>query len=115
MIELKIALDALDPRIWWVGVTLLVYLLVWCWRWVSRYLPAVLRFEACPSRLRALPAVGLATAIGATGIDSAEIAKILLDLVLAAISGVTAVGGHEMLGRLLGAAGATAPTAPPGG
>jgi hypothetical protein len=113
MLDIKLYLDAIDPRLWWVGITLVVYLVVQLWRWLSQWLPAGIRFEAVPTRARAVPAVLLAAAIGATGLDSTEIAKVLLDLALSSVAGVTAVGGRDILTRMLGAPGAAAASAPP--
>lgn len=102
MMEFKVALEAIDPRLWWLSITLFIYALIWIWRWVSPKLPTVLQFENVPSQFKPLPALAIGAVLGATGMESQEIARILLDLVLGSISGVTAVGGHETLARLMG-------------
>lgn len=105
MLTLKLSLDALDPRLWWVAISLVVYLLVFVWKQLSAKLPDWAKFEVVPTKLRALPALLLATAITATGLSSAEIGKILLELLMGAASGLMAVGGHETLSRLRGTTG----------
>lgn len=105
MLTLKQTLDSIDPRLWWVAISLAVYLVVFVWKRISAKLPAWASFELVPTKLRALPALLLAVAIAATGLESAEIGKNLLDLVLAVVAGVTAVGGHETLSRLGGNSG----------
>jgi len=105
MLTLKLALDSIDPRLWWVAISLVVYLLVFVWKQLSAKLPAWAKFEVVPTKLRALPALLLATAITATGLESAEIGKILLELLMGAASGLLAVGGHETLSRLRGNSG----------
>ncbi len=114
MADLKLYLDAMDPRLWWLGVTLLIYCLVHLWRALGKYLPQALRFEVVPTRFRALPAAALALVIGATGLSSGDILQNLLGLVLSGVAGVTSVGLHEMVQRLIGAGGSMAPK-PPGG
>jgi hypothetical protein len=104
MHDLKQYLDTIDPRLWWLSIALAVYALVFVWRRLSAALPASVRFDQIPARLKVLPAVVLAAVVGAAGLDSAEIGKNLLDLLLAAVAGVTAIGGHETLSRLAGAA-----------
>lgn len=114
MIDFKNSLDAIDPRLWWVLVALVVYLVVYLWRVLSPKLPEPLRFSSLPSRFKALPAALLGLAMGVTSVDNdAEVVKMIVDLVLSAVAGVTAVGGHETLRRLSTGAGASGkPSAP---
>lgn len=94
LIEFKSQLDAIDPRLWWVVIALVVYGLVFAWKKIH---PA--SFEKVPARFKALPAAILGAIMAATAAD--EIPKMLFDLVMGVISGVTAVGGHEAGVRLL--------------
>lgn len=117
--SIKLTLDALDPRLWWLGIALLTYLVMWCWRWLSKWLPVSLQFDQCPARVKALPAAGIGLLLGAAsaGLSSVELgqqlAGIVVDAIAGACSGVTSVGLHEMVNRLLGAGGTLAPKPPP--
>ena len=103
MTDLKQTLDALDPRLWWLSITIGIYLLVFVWKKLSAKLPEAIRFDQIPTRLKVLPALALALVLGATGLESAEIGRNVLEMLLGVISGVTAIGAHETLQRLGGA------------
>lgn len=94
LLEFKSQLDAIDPRLWWLVIALVVYGLVFAWRKIH---PA--SFDKIPARFKALPAAILGAIMASTAAE--EIPKMLFDLVMGAISGVTAVGGHEAGVRLL--------------
>jgi hypothetical protein len=93
MAEIKTFLDALDPRLFWIVISLVVLGVIQLWRWVH---PA--SFDKVPARIKALPAVALGAILAATASD--DVTQIVMNLVIGALSGVGAVGAHETVRRL---------------
>lgn len=94
LVELKAELDAIDGRLWFVLIAVVVGFFVWAWKKLHRR-----SFDALPGRLKALPATAMAAALSASAHE--EFWPILLEAVLGGFSGVTAVGGQEFWDRLV--------------
>jgi len=103
MAHFKALLDHYDPRLWPLLIAGVVYLAMNAWKKVS---PA--SFDSMPPRLKMLPAALLGAIIGGTTGVSA-----ILDIVVGAMSGITAVGGHEVLTRLRTGSGTREEASPP--
>jgi hypothetical protein len=87
----KAECDAVDPRLWYALLALLVGGIVAAWR---KWRPG--SFERLPPRVQALPAILLA-AVTAGG-AAADLKKAAVDAVLGAMfGGLGAIGGHHAL------------------
>lgn len=88
------ALKALDPRAPYLAIALLVGAVIQVWKLVHKK-----SFDAQPSRIKTLPAAMMGALLMAAA--NQNLNTIVIDVFFGAISGVTAVGGHETLRRLL--------------
>ena len=109
--EIVAQLRAIDPRLPYLLTAALCGLAVWLWKTTS---PAT--FAQVPPRVRALPAAAIGAILTAGSTESLH--TLLVDMVFGAFAGVTAVGGHETLRRLVSGTGQegqppAAPVAPP--
>jgi hypothetical protein len=93
MHEFKAYLDAIDPRLFYIGIAMLVGAVIFGWKKVH---PA--SFFRLPTQYRALPAVILGAVTSASG--ASEIKRAIIDAVIGVFAGITAVGGHEAVSRL---------------
>jgi hypothetical protein len=92
MIAVKQYLDAIDPRLWWITVAVVVYATMELWK---RFLPGL--FQAVPARWRALPPLLLAGAFSATA--AVDLPALIIETILGTVSGVMAVGGRDTINR----------------
>lgn len=90
MAQVKAFFDSVDPRAWYLFLSLAIGTLVFAWRKLS---PAT--FEKLPAQLQALPALLLgAVAAASTGGGAHEA---FVSGVFGALSGLAAVGGHHAI------------------
>ena len=94
LVQLVAQLRAIDPRLPYLLTAAVVGTAIWAWRTLS---PST--FEQVPTRVRALPAAAVGAILTAGATESLN--TVLIDLVFGAFAGVTAVGGHETLRRLM--------------
>jgi hypothetical protein len=96
MTEFKNYLDAIDPRLFYLTIALAVGAVIFGWKKIHSE-----SFYKVPTRYRALPAAVLGALV--SGSSATEIKHAVIDAVIGVFAGVTAVGGHEFLSRLLSA------------
>lgn len=96
MLAFKQYLDSIDPRLFYLAVALAVGAVIFAWK---RWHP--LSFYRLPQRARALPAAILGALAAASG--SEDIQRAVVDAIIGVFAGITAVGGHEFVSRLLSA------------
>ncbi len=90
MHEIRIYLDAVDPRLWPLCLALAVGAVVFVWRKAHPR-----SFERLPRPWQSLPAVVLAAVVsGATG---ADVVQMVVEAIAGGFSGVLAVGGHHVV------------------
>jgi len=94
LVQFGAQLRAIDPRLPYLLTAAVVGSVIWLWRTLS---PRT--FEQVPTRVRALPAAAVGAILTAGATESLN--TVLIDLVFGAFAGVTAVGGHETLRRLV--------------
>lgn len=100
LVHLMAQLRAVDPRLPYLLTAAVVGAVIWAWRTLS---PST--FDQVPTRVRALPAAAVGAILTAGATESLN--TVLIDLVFGAFAGVTAVGGHETLRRLVSGEGQT--------
>lgn len=100
LVQTVAQLRAIDPRLPYLLTAAVVGAVIWAWRVVS---PGT--FDQVPTRVRALPAAAIGAILTAGATESLN--TVLIDLVFGAFAGVTAVGGHETLRRLVSGEGQT--------
>lgn len=100
LVQFGAQLRAIDPRLPYLLTAAVVGSIIWLWRTLS---PST--FEQVPTRVRALPAAAVGAILTAGATESLN--TVLIDLVFGAFAGVTAVGGHETLRRLMSGEGQT--------
>lgn len=94
MQELKAYLDSIDPRLFYLAVALVIGAIIFGWKKIHST-----SFYKLPGRYRALPAAILGAIASAS--TSSELKRAVVDAVIGVFAGITAVGGHEFLTRLL--------------
>ena len=93
MHEFKAYLDGVDPRLFYIGVALLVGAVIFGWKKIHPD-----SFFKLPTQYRALPAIILGAETSAS--SATEIKRAIIDAVIGIFAGITAVGGHEAVSRL---------------
>jgi len=93
MHEFKAYLDGVDPRLFYIGVALLVGAVIFGWKKIHPD-----SFFKLPTQYRALPAIILGAVTSAS--SATEIKRAIIDAVIGIFAGITAVGGHEAVSRL---------------
>jgi hypothetical protein len=112
--NIKAALDAVDPKLFYLIVSGIVGGVIWAWRrlsisswdWVTRRSPSI-------QQLPALVLAGLLSYAPAAGLP---LIKVLEQVILGALAGaLPAIAGHEMMKKIpqLPYNGGKAPAAPP--
>lgn len=94
MNEIKLYLNAIDPRLWNVTMALVIGGIV---QGFKTYLPA--QWGAIPSRWKVIPAMAIGALLGGTSSADGVVA-LVLDAALGSFSGLTAAGGHEFVDRM---------------
>lgn len=94
MTEIKTYLDSIDPRLFYLFVALAVGGVIFLWKKVHPD-----SFYRLSSKYRALPAAILGAIASAS--TSSELKRAVVDAVIGVFAGITAVGGHEFVTRLL--------------
>lgn len=90
MHDVRLYLEAIDPRLWHVVVGAVVFAVIYAWRKIS---PST--FDALPPKAQALPAIILGVVISES--SSANFTGMLIDAIFGAFSGWQAIGSHEFL------------------
>jgi hypothetical protein len=88
---LKSQLDAIDPRLFYLCVTLVAFGLVYAWK---KLYPK--SFAELPEALQAMPAILLGALLSAQG-NASDVGKAMLGALFGALSGLAAVGTHVAL------------------
>lgn len=96
MTGIKLYLDSIDPRLFYLAIALAVGAVVFGWKKLHP-----LSFYRLPQRARALPAAILGAIAAASGAE--DISRAVVDAIIGVFAGITAVGGHEFVSRLLSA------------
>lgn len=90
--DLKTAIDAVDPRLFYVLVALITFGVIYGWR---RLFPET--FERIPPKLQSLPAIILGAVLSGAS-DTATLKQAVVAAILGACSsGLAAIGGHHAL------------------
>lgn len=103
MHAVKLYLDAVDPRLFYLTICAVAYLIVSVW---STYLP--LSFAKLPPQLKALPSVLIGAVLSASASSALELKAVFLNTLWGAVLGLTAVGGYEAKTRLVSGLGTRA-------
>lgn len=92
LFDLKASLDAVDPRLFYAVLMVVVFLVVYGWR---KLWPET--FERIPAKWQSMPAVLLGAILSAAS-DSESVKQALIAALLGAVSsGLAAIGGHHAL------------------
>lgn len=94
MTEFKAYLDSIDPRLFYLAIAFAVGAVIFGWKKVHPQ-----SFYRLSTRYRALPATILGAIASAS--TATELKRAVVDAVIGAFAGITAVGGHEFVTRLL--------------
>lgn len=94
LVNLRAQVDAIDPRLWFAAVALVVGAIVFAWRKAA---PST--WDKLPSRFKVLPTTIIGALLVAGASDKAS--SIIVDVLLGAFTGLSAAGGHELFVRLI--------------
>ena len=101
MYDIKAAIDAWDPRLFYVFMAGVVFVVIYLWR---QLLPAT--FDNVPKRFQFVPALMLGAVLSASADSESVKTAVVSALVGALSSGLAAVGGHHALKQAPGPYGA---------
>lgn len=98
ILALKQSADAIDPKLWYLGIALLTAGIIALWRQLHPK-----SFDALPPRIKALPAMLIGAVLSATA--ATDLKSVFVNAFTGVLAGLLAVGGYEAKVRLLSGSG----------
>ena len=91
ILEAKLSLDSIDPRLFYVILTLLVFAVVYAVKKFDKDL-----FDNLPDSVKSLPAITLSVVLSGAS-NSTDMKSTFIGAIYGALSGLAAIGLHQSL------------------